>query len=144
MTSGGSSRLHSTPASHTRGNGSRPRASIQASGVHRAKSTARVISPDSTEVSSGPNAPGALSDDQMPDQDRCVSSAMTGPSSTIQMIAAPITETMAEAEPTRGVAGPPGFSSVGLATQLTLDRGGYRALVAGHRRRQHGEAAVGV
>ena len=32
MTSGGSSRLVSTPASHTRGKGSVPRASIQASG----------------------------------------------------------------------------------------------------------------
>ena len=33
MTSGGSSRLHSTPVSHTRGNGSLPRASIQDRGV---------------------------------------------------------------------------------------------------------------
>ena len=50
MTSGGSSRLHSTPVSHTRGNGSFPRASIQASGVQNTNSTPRVTSPDSTEV----------------------------------------------------------------------------------------------
>ena len=55
---------------------------------------------------------------------------MTGPSSAIQMTAAPMTETIAEADRTRGVAGPAGLGSFGLAAQLTLDRGGYRALVA--------------
>src|ERR1700704_3131891 len=100
MTSGGSSRLHRTPASHTRGNGSRPRGSIQASGVHSKNNTTTVIAPDSTEVSSGPNAPGAVSEDHRVDQDRWVSSAMTGPSSAIQMTAAPMIETMAEGDRT--------------------------------------------
>src|ERR1700729_1610877 len=142
MTSGGSSRLHRTPASHTRGNGSRPRASIQASGVHSTNSTTRVIAPDSIEVSSGSNAPGAVSADRRPAQDRWVSSAMTGPSRAIQMTAAPMIETIAEADRTRGGAGPVGLGSFGLAAQLTLDGSGDRALVAEDRRREHGEAAL--
>ena len=67
---------------------------------------------------------------------------MTGPSSAIQMTAAPMIETIAEADRTRGVAGPFGLGSFGLAAQLTLDGGGDRALVAEHRRREHGEAAL--
>src|SRR6202012_5224553 len=126
------------PASHTRGNGSRPRARIQASGVHSKNSTASVIAPDSTEVSSGSKAPGAVSADHRADQDRWVSSAMTGPSRATQMIAAPMSETIAEAERPRGPGRPFVSGSFGLAAQLTLDGGGHRALVAEHRRREHG------
>src|ERR1700761_124837 len=142
MTSGGSSRLHSTPASHTRGNGSRPRASIQASGVQPKNSTASVITPDSTEVSSGSNAPAAVSADQVADQDRWVSSAMTGPSRAIQMIAAPTIEASDETDRARDTARPAGFGWFGLAAQLTLDGGGDRGLVAEHGRGQDGEAAL--
>ena len=73
MTSGGSSRLHSSPASHTRGNGSFPRASIQASGVQNRASTPRVTSPDSIETSSGSSAPGAVRELAMALADRWVS-----------------------------------------------------------------------
>ena len=57
MTSGGSSRLDSTPASQTRGSGSVPRASMKASGVQSSTSTASVTPPDSSETASGSSAP---------------------------------------------------------------------------------------
>jgi len=61
MTSGGSSRLHSTPASHTRGNGTVPAASFQASGVPSSSSTPSVTAPDSSDTTSGSSAPGTAS-----------------------------------------------------------------------------------
>ena len=105
MTSGGSSRLHSTPASHTRGNGSFPRASIQASGVKNTNSTPRVTSPDSTEVTSGSSAPGDVSALTMALPDRCVNRAITGPSRTSQITPAPATDTHADTE--RSLSGAP-------------------------------------
>src|ERR1019366_1144590 len=101
MTSGGSSRLHSTPVSHTRGNGSFPRASIQARGVQTRNSTPRVTSPDSTEISSGSNAPLAVRELTMALQDRWASKAITGPSKASQIMPAPTTETRVDAERSR-------------------------------------------
>ena len=98
MTSGGSSRLHSTPASQNRGNGSEPRASFQASGVPRTSSTASVITPDSTDVTSGSSAPGTDSAALTWDQDRWASSVITGPSRATQMTAAPASEATPLAE----------------------------------------------
>src|SRR5512142_1155119 len=164
MTRGGSSRLHSTPASQTRGNGSRPRAISHASGVQITNSTPSVTAPDSTETTSGSSAPGAVSELTTACQDRWVSRASTGPSRAIQITAAAMTETAPDTERTlRGVlpglpGGPggtegpdgPGACSPGtvplaavaaLAAQLTLDGAGYRAGVAEHRGRQHREAA---
>src|ERR1700722_8637069 len=160
MTSGGSSRLHSSPASHTCGNGSFPRASIQASGVPTRASTPRVTSPDSTETSSGSSAPGAVSELAMALADRWVKSAITGPSKASQTTAAAITETTADAERARRWApmtpwgparrgrrggGPPETAppaaAAGLGAQLTRDRGRDRALVPDHGRGEHGESA---
>ena len=101
MTSGGSSRLHSTPVSHTRGNGSLPRASIQASGVQTSNSTPRVTSPDSTEITSGSSAPGAVRELAIALQDRCVSRAITGPSKASQIMPAPATDTTSDTERSR-------------------------------------------
>ncbi len=85
MTSGGSSSAHSTPASQILGNGSRSRAIIHASGVHRQISTARVTPPDSTDVSSGSRSPGPVSAAQMSPGDIRVMSVITGPSRATQM-----------------------------------------------------------
>ena len=100
ITSGGSSRLHSTPASHTRGNGSVPRASIQASGVQNTSSTASVTAPDASEVYSGSRSPGPVSALAMALPDRCVSSAITGPSRASQMTSAPRTDASPDTERT--------------------------------------------
>ena len=89
ITSGGSSRLHSTPASQIRGNGSLPRASIQARGVQSRSSTARVTPPDSSETTSGSSAPGPVSELTIALPDRCVSSVMTGPSKASQITSRP-------------------------------------------------------
>src|SRR5215510_2558872 len=78
ITSGGSNKLASTPASQTRGNGKAPLASAQASGVPSSTSTTSVIPPDSAETASGASAPGALSELVTDCQDRWVSSAITG------------------------------------------------------------------
>ena len=120
MTSGGSSRLHSTPASQTRGNGSEPRASFQASGVPRSSSTASVIAPDSTETSSGSSAPGTASAVVIWCQDRWVSSVITGPSRATQMTRAPASEATPLAEPTVRRRADPATWAGGLAAQLTL------------------------
>src|SRR5580692_9980582 len=154
MTSGGSSRLHSTPASHIRGNGSVPRASIQASGVHTSSSTASVIPPDSAETISGSSAPGAVRELAIALPDRCVSSVMTGPSRTIQISSAPATDSHPEMERSaRGAAsgrpgcpgGPPPRTAppeaaAGLAAQLTIYRG--RNPCPCPRRRQQRESAL--
>src|SRR5579875_2799322 len=158
ITSGGSSRLASTPASHTRGKGSVPRASFQASGVPRSRSTASVTAPDSTETSSGSSPPGSVSALATAWPDRWVSRAMTGPSRAIQTTAAPATEAAPDTErragaPARirpGGRGRPGGSSpvappaaaAGLAAQLTLD--GARHTAAGGRRGQQREPALPV
>src|SRR5579863_79199 len=104
MTSGGSSRLHSTPVSHTRGNGSFPRASSQASGVQITDSTPSVTRPDSTEVRSGSSAPGEVSELAISPPDRWVARAITGPSRATQITPAPATDTHADAE--RSLDGP--------------------------------------
>src|SRR5580698_10616754 len=160
MTSGGSSRLHSTPVSQTRGNGSFPRASIQASGVQMTNSTPRVTSPDSTEIRSGSSAPGAVRDFVIAFQDRWVNRTITGPSRASQIMPVPVTETKADAERSRSEPpanrprpaarrGPGGSSpwtappaaAAGLAAQLTRDRGGNRACRAGHLGGNQGEPA---
>ena len=161
ITSGGSSRLHSTPASQTRGNGSLPRASIQASGVQNTSRTASVTPPDASEMRSGSSAPGPVSELTIALPDRCVSSAMTGPSSAIQITSAPSNGRQARgrAEAAQAVAAagrprptalpgrlvPPdsaAAAAAGLAAQLTLDRGGDRAAVTEHRRREQREPAL--
>src|SRR5579875_1228052 len=164
ITSGGSSRPHSSPASHTRWNGSLPWASIHASGVQTRNSTPRVMAPDSIETTSGPSAPGARSAVQTERADRCASRAITGPISAIQTTAAPATDAAPYTERTVPVpagprpAGPcapdgPGWTggsvpwtvpaaADGLGAQLTLYRPGDRAAVAGHGRREHGVSAL--
>src|SRR5579863_4601693 len=95
--------------------------------------------------------------------DRCVSSAITGPSSTSQMTSAPRTEIRPDAERTRCRAAVPGdgpgpgrwrcpegssprtappAAAAGLAAQLTLYRGWYRAGITGHDRRGQRETAL--
>ncbi len=102
MTSGGSSSAHSTPASQILGNGSRSRAIIHASGVHRQISTARVTPPDSTDVSSGSRSPGPVSAVQMSPGDIRVMSVITGPSRATQMTSAPTSDKAADIERTLG------------------------------------------
>src|ERR1022692_558828 len=157
ITSGGSSRLQSTPASQTRGNGSVPRASIRASGVPSKGSTARVTAPDLTEMISGSSAPGAVSELTMALPDRCVSRVMPGPTSAIQIRPAPAMETAPDTERmARGTAAdlagpagrccpgesPPGTAppaaAAGLAAQLTRYR--CRDSGAGDRRLQQRES----
>src|SRR6516162_2618256 len=96
ITSGGSSRLHRIPASQMRGNGSLPRASIQASGVPSSTRTPRVTSPDWSETISGSRAPGLVSELLISPGDTWVIRAMTGPSSITQMTAAPAMEAAAD------------------------------------------------
>src|ERR1035437_2642897 len=160
MTSGGSSRLHSTPVSHTRGNGSFPRASIQARGVQTRNSTPRVTRPDSTEISSGSNAPLAVRELTMALQDRWASKAITGPSKASQIMPAPTTETRVDAERSRsdppvirpdpaGRRGPeesspwtaPPAAAAGAAAPLTRNSRGNGACRPGHRRGDQGEPA---
>src|SRR5580704_6480532 len=161
ITSGGSNRLHSTPASHNRWKGSFPWASIQASGVQIKPSTPRVTSPDSTEIRSGSSAPWAVSELAISLADRCVSRAIRGPSKASQITPAPATDTQADTERSRsgaavirpnpaGRRGPGGSSpwtappaaAAGLAAQLTRDRGGYRAGCPEHCRGEHLESAL--
>ena len=97
-TSGGSSSAASTPASHSRGKGSVPRAISQASGVPSPTSTARVTAPDSSDTTSGMSAPGARSADPMAPGDRCTNRVMTGPSSAIQTSPAAATDQRPDAE----------------------------------------------
>src|SRR5487761_90393 len=156
ITSGGSSRVQSTPASHTRGNGSLPRAIIQASGVHSSSSMASVTAPASTEVTSGSSASGAVSALAMSWPDTCASRVITGPSRTTQITPAAATDMTADAErirrgpglalPRPGGPGCPGGSpprkappaaAAGLAAELTFY--GRRDAGTGGRRRQQGE-----
>src|SRR3984885_8623210 len=155
MTSGGSSRLSSTPASQTRGNGSVPRASIRASGVPSSRRTASVTRPDSSEMTSGSSAPGPSSAVTISCQDRWVSKVITGPSRASQITPAPITEATPAADLARrarpvpggpGRGGPPPAPALpeagaGLAAQLTADLTGYRARRPGQRWLQQGEPA---
>src|SRR5215471_315808 len=146
-TSGGRSRLASTPVSHTRGKGNAPRASAQASGVPSRTRTPSVTAPDWTDKISGSKAPGALRELVIACHDRCVSSAMTGPSSAIQMrpVPARASDLLTERS-VRGTATPPGPPPLGaggvtiagsaLAAKLIPDRGGNGAGRAGQRRRQ--------
>src|ERR1039457_5067650 len=133
MTRGGSSRLHSTPASQNRGNGSDPRASFQASGVPRSISTPSVIAPDSTDTTSGSSAPGTDSAVVIWPQDRWASRVITGPSRAIQMTAAPVSEATPLAERTVRRRADPATWAGGLAAQLTLHGRGNRAGIAGDR-----------
>src|SRR5579862_6297586 len=134
MTSGGSSRLHSTPVSHTRGKGSFPRASIQPSGVQTTNSTPRVTSPDSSDVTSGSSAPGAVRELAMALPDRLVAKAITGPSRASQITPAPATDTHAETERSLSGAAPTRRGAAGLAAQLTRYLCGHRACRPGYRR----------
>src|SRR5207245_4141122 len=54
--------------------------------------TEKVTAPDSADTASGPSAPGAVSALQMAPPDRCASREITGPSSAIQITAAPETD----------------------------------------------------
>src|SRR5262245_34980802 len=151
MTSGGSSKVASTPASHTRGKGNVPLAIAHASGVQSSRSTPSVTAPDSADRISGSNAPGAPSELVMLLHDRCVTSAMTGPRSATQMTKVPATasDRFACCNP-RGTATPPGSTCadadgvtvIQLAPKLFPDRGGHRAGRTGQRRRQQRVAAL--
>src|SRR5215831_8622235 len=146
-TSGGRSRLASTPASHTRGKGNEPRASAHASGVPSSTSTPSVTAPDWTDKISGSNAPGALSEVVIECHDRCVSSAMAGPSSAIQMTNVPIRASDRLTERSLGgTATPPGPPPLGaggvtiagpaLTAKLFPDRRGNGAGGPSQRRRE--------
>src|SRR5215472_4863120 len=153
ITSGGRSRAHSTPASQTRGNGSVPRASIQASGVPSRSRTASVTPPAASETTIGSQAPGPVSALAIALPDRCVSRAITGPSSAIQITAAPATDANPDRERmVRGRAAPPGrpgprlpggwsprkappAAAAGLAANLALHRRGDRAGITEYLRR---------
>ena len=102
ITRGGNRRLQSTPASQTRGNGSRSRAIIHARGVVTTSKTPSVTAPEVTETTSGSSAPGAVSELTMAPPDKCVKRAITGPSRATQMTAAPASATA----PDDGVDGP--------------------------------------
>src|SRR6185437_3309863 len=160
MTSGGSSRLSSTPASHSRGKGSVPRASIRASGVASTSRTASVTAPDSSEITSGSRAPGTWSAVTTWCQDRWVSSVITGPSRASQITAAPITEARPEADRARRARPAPGgpgrrgpspapalpgagaWLAAGLAAQFTADLARYRARRTGQRGLEQREPAL--
>src|SRR5580658_5474044 len=157
ITSGGSRRLQSTPASHTRGNGSLPRASIQDRGVQMKASTPSVTSPDSSEVATGWSAPGCVSALAIALPEMWSSRTITGPIRATQITPAPTTETIADAEPTRarpcwrrrpgGRESPgtaPPAAAAGLDAQLTQDLGRHCGRGAEDRRGQYGEAAVPV
>src|ERR1039457_972929 len=164
ITSGGSSRLQSTPASQTGGTGSVPRASFQASGVPRTISTASVTPPASADTRSGSSAPGADSELPIACQDRCVSKVISGPRRANQMTPAPATDANPDTERmARGPAdarsngpgprcpGPccpdwaprtaPPAAAAGLAAQLTLHGCGNRAASADPGRQQQRESA---
>src|SRR5215472_10134623 len=150
ITSGGRSRAHSTPASQTRGNGSVPRESIQASGVPSRSRTASVTPPAASETAIGSHVANALA---IALPDRCVSRAITGPSSAIQITAAPATDANPDRERmVRGRAAPPGrpgprlpggwsprkappAAAAGLAANLALHRRGDRAGITEYLRR---------
>ena len=138
MTSGGSSRLHSTPVSHTRGKGSFPRASIQARGVQTTNSTPRVTSPDSSEVTSGSSAPGAVRELAMALPDRLVAKAITGPSRASQITPAPATDTHADTE--RSLSGAGDARPRGGADRRA--RTGRRRRTWGQRRRRRAGLAA--
>src|SRR5579859_4713283 len=122
-TSGGSSRQASTPASHSRGAGNRPRAIIHASGVPRQTRTERVIAPASRDTTSGLNAPGVRSALLTVAGVTWKNKAMTGPSSATQITAAPVRDSTDDAERSAGARPAPDAwpgSGAGLTAQLIL------------------------